>query len=104
TSVDNGPTTSSSRSRRERRSQESTSRGHLVGVRGPWSLRARRLLFGRSLARRSEPQGPCLPAGPPELLLGLVGQEDAAHVNTLQPDPQICKRQLGCRSESIVGP
>ena len=62
--------------------------------RGPWSLRARRLLpaFARA---PSEPQGPCLPAGPPELLLGLVGQEVTVHVHTLHADSGCCKLQFG---------
>ena len=51
-------------------------RGHRRGVRGPWSLRSRRPRF--VVCAPSEPQGPCLPAGPPELLLRL-GREGAAH-------------------------
>ena len=50
------------------------------GVRGPWSLPARR---SACLLRAVRPLGPCLPAGPPELLLRLVGHEDAAHVHIL---------------------
>ena len=60
---------------------ESKGRGHR-GVRGPWSLRARRLDVGACCAP-SEPLGPCLPAGPPELLLRLVGEKEAAHVHTM---------------------
>ena len=36
-----------------------------------------------SLTCRSEPQGPCLPAGPPELLLGLLREETAVHAASL---------------------
>ena len=62
--------------------QESKRRGHHLGAAAPGasvpgdSCR----LFARA---PSEPQGPCLPAGPPELLLGLVGHEDAAHAHIL---------------------
>ncbi len=34
--------------------------------------------------RRLEPQGPCLPAGPPELLLRLLGEGVAVHVRTIR--------------------
>src|SRR6185503_14652709 len=56
---------------------------------------------GRSLRAPSEPQGPCLPAGPPELLLGLVGHEDAAHVHILHADRSVCKAARGCVSVAI---
>ena len=46
----------------------------------------------------SEPQGPCLPAGPPELLLRLVGEKEAAHVHTMHLDWKSCKPLPGCRS------
>src|SRR5205814_4783012 len=63
--------------------------------RGPWSLRARRLLSVFACAP-SEPQGPCLPAGPPELLLGLVGHEETVHMNTLQSGSGTCNPNFGC--------
>src|ERR1051325_10470243 len=44
----------------------------------------------------SEPQGPCLPAGPPELLLGLVGQEDAAHMQIMQRGVEGLQPSFGC--------
>src|SRR6185295_12117337 len=46
---------------------------------------------GRVACAPSEPQGPCLPAGPPELLLRLVGEEDAAHMHTLHARWKCCK-------------
>jgi len=49
-----------------------------IGVRGPRSLRSLEAP-GRRLRAPSEPQGPCLPAGPPELLLRLGREEVPAH-------------------------
>ncbi len=53
-----------------------------VGVRGPRSLRSLEAP-GRRLCAPSEPQGPCLPAGPPELLLRLGREEVPAHPRTV---------------------
>ena len=50
--------------------------------RGPWSLRSLEAPV-RRLDAPSEPQGPCLPAGPPELLLGLVREGAAVHAAIL---------------------
>src|SRR4029077_1950150 len=74
---------------RSRCGREAIARGRITkprspdGVRGPGSLQpggSSRLVA----CAPSEPRGPCLPAGPPELLLRLVGQDDAAHVHILQ--------------------
>src|SRR4029453_5592880 len=37
-----------------------------------------------SLDAPSEPQGPCLPAGPPELLLRFLGEVTAEHLRTIR--------------------
>src|SRR4051812_26292067 len=50
--------------------------------RGPWSLRSLEAPV-RRWTRRLEPQGPCLPAGPPELLLGLLREGAAVHAANL---------------------
>src|SRR6187399_894294 len=47
--------------------------------RGPWSLRSLEARFV-VVDAPSVPQGPCLPAGPPELLLGLVREDSAVHI------------------------
>ena len=62
-------------------SGESKSRGH-QRCRGPRSLRSLEAP-GRRLRAPSEPQGPCLPAGPPELLLRLGREEVPAHLADL---------------------
>ena len=77
-----------SRSRRTAKEARNHEAAVTAWCRGPWSLRARRLLSVFACAP-SEPQGPCLPAGPPELLLGLVGHEDAAHVHILHAGPEL---------------
>ena len=48
----------------------------------PWSLRSLEAP-DRLLTRRLEPQGPCLPAGPPELLLRLGREEAAVHIGNV---------------------
>ena len=79
-----GPRFAGSRDRRaEVVGGQTKSRGHRRGAAAPgasvpWRPRSRR----RQCAP-SEPQGPCLPAGPPELLLGLVREEAAVHAASL---------------------
>ena len=80
---------------------ESKGRGHR-SVRGPWSLRARRLDVGACCAP-SEPLGPCLPAGPPELLLRLVGEKEAAHVHTMHLHWNTCNPLRGLPFGAVPG-
>ena len=54
--------------------------------------------------RRLEPQGPCLPAGPPELLLRLLGEGVAVHVRTIRIFRTSCNHFLpGLRGLSRGG-
>ena len=55
--------------------------------RGPWSLRSLEAPVRRR-TRRSEPQGPCLPAGPPELLLRVTREGTAVHVRDYTHSPR----------------
>ena len=45
--------------------------------------------------RRLEPQGPCLPAGPPELLLGLVREGSAVHAANHTHNGRVMQPLLG---------
>src|SRR4051812_35391204 len=58
--------------------------------RGPWSLRSLEAPV-RRWTRRLEPQGPCLPAGPPELLLGLLREGAAVLLPNLTQKPNKLK-------------
>ena len=47
---------------------------------------------GSSLDAPLEPQGPCLPAGPPELLLRVVREETAVHVRDYTHNREVMQR------------
>ena len=74
---------------RDRRGSETQkSRGHRRGAAAPGASVPWRPRFVW-LTRRLEPQGPCLPAGPPELLLRLCREEAAVHVRKLPHNTEL---------------
>ncbi len=68
--------------------------------RGPWSLRSLEAPV-RRVDAPSEPQGPCLPAGPPELLLGLFREDSAVHIEIVAHNVELM--QTFPRGERAIG-